>query len=66
MSTILDIETAVKNLSHKDLAAFRNWFIRFDAAAWDKQFEEDVNSGRLDALADEAIKDLREGRCKDL
>ena len=31
-----------------------------DAVAWDKQFEEDVAAGRLDALADEAIRDLRE------
>ena len=30
-----------------------------DAVAWDKQFEEDVAAGRLDALADEAIRDLR-------
>lgn len=38
----------------------------FDADAWDKQFEEDVNAGRLDVLADEAIRDLSEGRCTDL
>ena len=34
--------------------------------AWDKQFEEDVAAERLDALADEALKDLRDGRCTDL
>ena len=41
----------------------------FDAAVWDKQFEEDVAAGHLDALAgDQAIRDddLREGRCRDL
>jgi hypothetical protein len=32
----------------------------------DKQFEEDVAAGHLDALAGEAIRDLREGRCRDL
>jgi hypothetical protein len=66
MGTVLEIESAVQQLSRGDLAAFRDWFIGFDAAAWDKQFEEDVASGRLDALADEAIRDLREGRCTDL
>ena len=35
-----------------------NWFFDFDTAAWDKQFEEDVAAGRLDALADEAIRRL--------
>jgi hypothetical protein len=38
----------------------------FDTEAWDKQFEEDAATGRLDDLADEAIRDLREGRCTDL
>ena len=34
--------------------------------AWCKQFEEDVNAGRLDHLGEKAIEDLRAGRCKDL
>lgn len=66
MSTVLEIENAVKKLSPGDLATFRDWFLDFDAAAWDKQFEEDVAAGRLDALADAAIRDLREGRCTEL
>ena len=66
MSTVQEIEGAVKNLSRSDLSNFRNWFLEFDADAWDKQFEEDVAAGRLDALADEAIRDLREGRCTHL
>jgi hypothetical protein len=66
MSSVHDIETAVRKLSRRELLAFRDWFAEFDAAAWDKQFEEDVAAGHLDALADEAIRDLREGRCRDL
>ena len=66
MSTIHEIETAVSKLSRQELLAFRDWFSTFDAGAWDKQFEEDVAAGRLDALADEAVRDLREGRCGDL
>lgn len=66
MSTIREIETAVSKLSPEELSAFRAWFAKFDAEAWDRQFEEDVASGRLDALAEEALLDLREGRCKDL
>ena len=42
------------------------WFAEFDAAAWDRQFERDVAEGRLDALADEALRNAREGRCTDL
>ena len=66
MSTVHEIETAVSQLSRQELAAFRDWFSEFDAAAWDQQFESDVRAGHLDALADEAIRDLREGRCRDL
>ena len=66
MSTIHEIETAISQLSRQDLLTFRDWFSEFDADAWDKQFEEDVAAGQLDALADEAIRDLREGHCRDL
>jgi hypothetical protein len=66
VSTIKDIETAVRKLSRDELSAFRNWFLEFDAEAWDRQFEQDVQAGRLDRLADEALDELREGRCTDL
>jgi hypothetical protein len=66
MSSVHEIETAVSKLSRQELLAFRDWFSEFDAVAWDKQFEEDVAAGHLDALADEALRDLREGRCRDL
>ncbi len=41
-------------------------FFQFDSVAWDKQFEKDVAGGRLDALADEALADLREGPCREM
>ncbi len=66
MNTIAEIEDAIVKLPDEDLAAFRAWFAEFDAAAWDRQFERDVAEGRLDALADEALADWREGRCTDL
>jgi hypothetical protein len=66
MSTIKEIERAVSGLSSKELSEFRRWFLEFDAAAWDRDFEEDVAAGRLDALAEEAIADLRAGRTRPL
>jgi hypothetical protein len=66
MSTVKEIESAVSKLSPDDLQSFRSWFQKFDAGAWDQQFEKDVQAGKLDALADEALNDLRSGRCKDL
>ena len=66
MSTVQDIEKAIRQLSPEDLVALRTWFAAFDAEQWDQQFEEDVAAGRLESLAQEAIQDLREGRCTDL
>ena len=66
MSTITEIEQAVKNLPPQDLARFREWFAQFDAANWDRQIEQDIAAGRLDKLADEAVDDLRRGQCNDL
>jgi hypothetical protein len=66
MSTLQEIQTAVSELSPEELSMFRAWFTEFDAKAWDQEFEQDVAAGRLDALAEEALRDLREGRCTDL
>jgi len=66
MSTVQEIEDAISKLPPEDLAVLRAWFAEFDAAAWDRQFEQDVAAGRLDELAEEALRDLREGRCTDL
>jgi len=66
MTTLNEIERAVRQLSPEELAAFRTWFAEFDAAVWDQQLEKDVAAGRLDALAQKAVQHLREGRCTEL
>jgi hypothetical protein len=66
MRTIQEITEAVGRLSPEDWVAFRAWFVEFDAGVWDRQFVEDVAAGRLDQLADDALQDLRNGRCTEL
>jgi hypothetical protein len=66
MSSVQEIQDAVRHLSTEDMAAFREWFAEFDAGLWDRHLEADVAAGRLDKLADEALQDLQEGRCTDL
>jgi hypothetical protein len=66
MSTITEIETAVRQLTAEERSVFRAWFAEFDAEEWDRQFEGDVASGRLDRLADESRADLQAGRCTEL
>ena len=64
--SLTDLEKAVVKLSPPELAEFRAWFFEFDADAWDRQFEEDVAAGRLDTIADEALREHREGRTSEL
>jgi len=66
MGTASEIERAIEQLPPDELVRLRAWFAAFDAAQWDREFEEDVAAGRLDALANEALSDLHEGRCADL
>jgi len=57
MSTAAEIERAIEQLPPEELARLRAWFAEFDAARWDRQFEDDAASGRLNKLADEALTD---------
>lgn len=66
VKTLEEIERAVSKLSPEDFAAFRAWFAKFDADIWDQEFEADVTAGKLDALANKALRDLKEGRCTEL
>jgi len=66
MAKLKEIEDAVSNLQQKELVEFRAWFEKFDAAVWDKQFDEDVTSGKLNKIAEKAIDDYKKGKCKEL
>lgn len=61
MNGLKEIESAVRHLPPNDLANFRAWFAAYDAEIWDLQLDDDISSGRLDALAKEAIDDNRNG-----
>lgn len=66
IADVRDLEDRVLRLSAEDLAAFRAWFADFDAAIWDRELETDVAAGRLDRLAEEALRELKEGRTSEL
>jgi len=62
MRKLEEVEEQIRGLSGTDLVEFRKWYAEFDAIAWDKQFEVDVKAGKLDALADAARRDHKEGK----
>jgi hypothetical protein len=64
MSKVEAIEEQIEKLSPAELAAFRRWYAAFDSAAWDCQFEADVQAGKLDALADAALRAHTSGQSK--
>jgi len=66
MSKVEAVEREVQSLSPAELAAFREWFHEFEAAVWDRQFEEDVRTGKLDRLGDVALRALKAGKCTEL
>jgi len=66
MGKIEDLERQVRALSPVELAQFRAWFLEFDWAAWDRRLEEDARTGKLDALAEKALRDHASGKTTQL
>jgi hypothetical protein len=66
MGMIENLEEQVRTLSAEDLARFREWFAQFDAEAWDRQLEADVKAGKLDRLAERALRAHAAGHSTEL
>lgn len=62
MTKLESIENQIKGLTPDDLERLRGWFAEFDGELWDRQFEADVKAGKLDALAERALRDHAAGR----
>ena len=59
--SVKEIETAITQLSVKDLAELVGWLENYQAQLWDKQIEADLEAGRLDALLAEVDKEYEAG-----
>ena len=64
--SITEIEQAITQLSPQDYSRLREWFEEFDAQEWDEQIERDAKSGKLDKIAEQALKDYRAGKAREL
>ena len=64
MSRVESLENEVAKLTPQELAAFREWFAKYDSDAWDRQIESDVKAGKLDRLASEALAAHGRGETK--
>ena len=66
MIKIRDIEKVIADLPPEELAEFRTWYQKFDAAKWDQEFEADVRAGKLNAKASKALADFKSGKFREL
>ncbi len=64
--SVKDIEWAITQLPRPELAEFTAWFEEFLAQEWDKQIEQDVQAGRLDALLQQVEREHESGQSQPL
>ena len=62
MSKVKELEKQIEQLTDVELVEFRRWYAEFDAQVWDRQFEVDVKAGKLDALAEKALREHASGK----
>ena len=66
MITLLEIETAIKQLPEGDIRQLSGWLQAYMDEMWDRQIEADLVSGKLDHLIDRAEADIAANKIKNL
>ena len=66
MTTADEIKQAVLNLPDAEYAKVMDWLHELAEEAWDREFEEDVQAGKLDFLKAEVEQAKREGTLREL
>jgi hypothetical protein len=59
--SVQEIEVAITQLPVNELADLMVWLEHYHAQVWDRQIEEDLEAGRLDALLAEVEKEYEAG-----
>jgi hypothetical protein len=60
------LEQNISELDDDSFNAFREWFMEFDRARWDRQLEIDTKAGKLDFLIEAALMEHEAGKTQDL
>lgn len=64
--SVTEIQSAIPELTSADLAELMNWLEDYQAKLWDKQIEEDLDTGRLDKVLAEVDTEYETGLAKPL
>jgi hypothetical protein len=59
--SVTEIQAAIIELTGDDLADLMNWLEDYQAKLWDKQIDEDLQAGRLDAVLAEVDQEYEAG-----
>lgn len=52
MSTVVEIESALRELPEREAWQVAGWLQEYLSEKWNRQIDEDIAAGRLDRLAD--------------
>ena len=66
MATVSELQKAILGLSEAEYTELRRWLLDEDWERWEREFEEDVLAGKLDALAAEALEAKTKGELEAL
>jgi len=66
MAQLQRLEAEIAALPEDELRRLRSWFDDFVAKRWDREIASDCASGKLEALASEALADYDSKKCKPL
>ena len=64
--SVQEIETAITQLSAKDVAKLMAWLEEYHAQVWDEQIGEDLEAGRLNTLLADVEQEYQAGLAKPL
>ena len=64
--SVKEIEKAIVELPNKEVGELMSWLAEHHAQLWDKQIEDDLDAGRLDALLAEVDQEYEAGLARPL
>ncbi|MFM7406787.1 MAG: hypothetical protein ACKO3K_09025 [Cuspidothrix sp.] len=66
MTTLLEVESAIKQLPESEVRNLAKWLQEYIDEMWDQQIETDLVSGKLDRLIAQAEKDIAANNVRNL
>jgi hypothetical protein len=64
VNAVEKVEHSIRQFTPDQLAEFSRWFEEYVAEKWDRQIAADAAAGKLDRLAEKAVKEYDAGKCR--